>query len=82
MAYLVSELKAQVLVRGAWEQLNPAGPDRPYMSSARPKLPPSIEELIMIENKHRVQLLADWKENVRETKGPRPQASIPLCPPR
>ncbi|KAL5326314.1 hypothetical protein ACEPPN_007452 [Leptodophora sp. 'Broadleaf-Isolate-01'] len=47
------ELKAQAMVRGAWHYVDPDGPDSSHTADLEPALPPTIEELIHIEDKHR-----------------------------
>ncbi|KAH6694995.1 hypothetical protein BKA61DRAFT_262366 [Leptodontidium sp. MPI-SDFR-AT-0119] len=59
----LAELKAQAMVRGAWHHVDPDGPDSPHTADSEPALPPTIEELIHIEDKHRQNT---WEVDIRD----------------
>ena len=59
----LAELRAQAMVRGAWHHVDPDGPDSPHTADSEPALPPTIEELIHIEDKHRQNT---WEVDIRD----------------
>ncbi|PVH67402.1 hypothetical protein DL98DRAFT_643636 [Cadophora sp. DSE1049] len=68
----LSEFKAQALIRGSWKHVNPSGPTAPHVPSTEPTLPPSINELLEIENKI---LRSEWEDDVSEQKPKNPKVA-------
>jgi hypothetical protein len=74
-----AELKINSTFRNIWHLINPDTPETPYLLSAEPPPPLTIDQIIEQSNIERNTLLAIWDADRRPEaeKGARPKAPYP-----